>query len=653
MKLREFIYLEKDSLWNGVGRLNASTPLCFIFLFFCMKIKVKFLFLALLGIILIPNTNAYEMSKIRNWSESWAPPTTTRHRGMCLHYNRNWYMTFDGKGYSYADISRDNTSCSEWAVLGNFFAPRDYNSPWNQWIYNDYFSYVNSKQNGEWMDMIRTVYQNWEHKTVITTLPSRTAYKRTSNAGIDYMFTQIYFYHNQFILYDPVKEVGLSFLGKMNVVGGAVFANPGTTEDNLRFIDYVRKKAYSATITNTAAWKWLLWTDVSMSRLQAMNWSKSYTMNKWGSSFLPPNFKIDKQGSEWFQYIEDIEFIAPDWNAGKSNNNWTWNQVAQNYRACVSRWSDIKVLAQISKSCWDDPLDSETLNWVKVDSWNWEWEVKTIIDQLEWWNKIKCWRFANIKKKFYDRYSKEWSSWYKDFNNYSFTPEALDVQAQCGGEYLENKNWGAGVSPFSASWMELIANSLWQVGNNLLNSLDCWDWKRISQTLFEKRFWTYISYYTACRDKTFMPTKYDSWKSYIVGYDYLFWWNNNENVCRYASELKESLMKKYWSCVFWTNYRTSVSSDLSWNVFWNDWKINWNALENVVWGLSWNPFEDPELWLSKIAEYFSKDYKLGNDKAFDILGYKNCWKGLWIKSWDYLVYLFLILFLFIIFRWRL
>ena len=69
------------------------------------------------------------------------------------------------------------------------------------------------------------------------------------------------------------------------------------TEDNLWFVDYVRKKAYSATITNTAAWKWLLGTDVSMSRLQSMNWSKSYTMNKGGSSFLPPNFKIDKQGS--------------------------------------------------------------------------------------------------------------------------------------------------------------------------------------------------------------------------------------------------------------------------------------------------------------------------------------------------------------------
>ena len=407
------------------------------------KTKLKLLFLAILGLILIPTTNAYELGNQNFWLESWAPPTTTRHRGMCLHYSRDWRMTFDWKTSSYSSISSNNTSCPEYTALGNFFAPRDYNSPWYEQIYNDYFSYVNSKQNGEWIDMIRTVYQNGEHKTVITTLPSRTAYKRTSNAGIDYMFTQIYFYHNQFILYDPIKEVGLSFLGKMNVVGGAVFANPGTTEDNLRFIDYVRKKAYSATITNTAAWKWLLWTDVSISRLQSMNWTKSYTMNKGGSSFLPPNFKIDKQGSEWFQYIEEIEFVSPDWNAGKPSNNWTGNQVAQNYRACVARRSDIKILAQISKTCGDDPADEETLNWVKVDSWNWEWEVKTIIDQLEWGNKIKCWRFANIKKKFYDRYSKEWSSWYKDFNNYVFTPEAIDVQAQCRWEELEQEHWSA------------------------------------------------------------------------------------------------------------------------------------------------------------------------------------------------------------------
>lgn len=501
-----------------------------------MKTKLKYLFLVILGLILIPTTNAYELSEIRNWSESWAPPTTTRHRGMCLHYNRDWYMTFDGKGYSYADISRDNTSCSEWAVLGNFFAPRDYDSPWYEQIYNDYFSYVNSKQNGEWIDMIRTVYQNWEHKTVITTLPSRTAYKRTSNAGIDYMFTQIYFYHNQFILYDPVKEVGLSFLGKMNVVWGAVFANPGATEDNLRFIDYVRKKAYSATITNTAAWKRLLGTDVSMSRLQSMNWSKSYTMNKGGSSFLPPNFKIDKQGSEWFQYIEDIEFTAPDWNAGKPNNNWTWNQVAQNYRACVSRWSDIKILAQISKTCGDDPADEETLNWVKVDSWNWDGDVKTILDQLTGKNKTKCWRYANTKKKYHDKYSKEWESFSKDFNNYAFTPEAIDVQAQCRWEELDQEHWSAGASPWEEwkhvfswmiNWNKSLAEVLSDERNKVLTGNDeisftQWDYledTKYLRDLFNQCNWLTFGWLhqdKSSEDRLYYCSLYESFKQTLL-----------------------------------------------------------------------------------------------------------------------------------------
>ena len=403
-----------------------------------MKTKLKLLFLALLGLILIPNTYAYELSEIRNWSESWAPPTTTRHRGMCLHYNRDWYMTFDGQGYSYADISRDNTSCSEWAVLGNFFAPRDYNSPWYEQIYNDYFSYVNSKQNGEWMDMIRTVYQNWEHKTVITTLPSRTAYKRTSNAGIDYMFTQIYFYHNQFILYDPVKEVGLSFLGKMNVVGGAVFANPWVLEDNLRFIDYVRKKAYSATITNTAAWKWLLWTDVSMSRLQSMNWSKSYTMNKGGSSFLPPNFKINKQGSEWFQYIEDIEFTAPDWNAGKPNNQQTGdNQGLAEYNACYSYYSAIKHYTSYDYNCYKTLLDSAPLTgqsdlnqllkpWNDIQTWDWEWNIAIQT------KNIACHTLIKLKKEYKQQYKEKRGEFLKISSENFFYPHSMDIKGYCG-----------------------------------------------------------------------------------------------------------------------------------------------------------------------------------------------------------------------------
>ena len=54
-----------------------------------MKTKLKLLFLALLGIILIPTTNAYELGNQNFWSEDWVPPTTTRHKGMCLHYNRD------------------------------------------------------------------------------------------------------------------------------------------------------------------------------------------------------------------------------------------------------------------------------------------------------------------------------------------------------------------------------------------------------------------------------------------------------------------------------------------------------------------------------------------------------------------------------------
>lgn len=413
------------------------------------KNKLKFLILALLGLAFLPTTNAYELGNQSFWGDSWTPPAIADYKGMCLHYSRDLRMTFDWKTSSYSSISSNNTSCPEWAILGNFFSPQSYWFPWNQWIYNNNFSYVNSKKNGEWMDMIRTVYQNWEHKTVIITLPSRTAYKRTSNAGIDYMFTQIYFYHNQFILYDPVKEFWLWFLGKMNVVGGAVFANPWTTEDNLRFVDYIHKKAYSATITNTAAWKWLLGTDVSMSRLQSMNWGKSYTMNKGGSSFLPPNFKIDKQGSEWFQYIEDIEFTSPERWQGNSSNQ---NNVAENYNKCVNYYSDIKNLAYYSQKCWEDPADDETLNRVKVDSWNAEAEAQTVIDQLTLGNKAKCWRFAKAKKQYKNKYGVEFENFYKDFWNYARTPEAVDVQSLC--KWIELEHWSAGNESWFWSWIK-------------------------------------------------------------------------------------------------------------------------------------------------------------------------------------------------------
>ena len=555
-----------------------------------MKTKLKYLFLALLGLILIPNTYAYELSEIRNWSESWAPPTTTRHRGMCLHYNRDWYMTFDGKGYSYADISRDNTSCSEWAVLGNFFAPRDYNSPWYEQIYNDYFSYVNSKQNGEWMDMIRTVYQNGEHKTVITTLPSRTAYKRTSNAGIDYMFTQIYFYHNQFILYDPIKEVGLSFLGKMNVVGGAVFANPGTTEDNLRFVDYVRKKAYSATITNTAAWKWLLGTDVSMSRLQSTNWTKSYTMNKGGSSFLPPNFKIDKQGSEWFQYIEDIEFTAPDWNAGKPNNNTENNLEA--YNNCLSYYWEVHNLARLWDKCsWDGKDEQAMDNFLAIQHWNWEWDAP----ELKGNSAFLCSVFAKYKKKYKEKHTKDWWKFEQEREEYMFNPDWLVPVNRCQSfKNGEDKKWYQNIWDFLGGYWNKITwkEKIWEING-----------KQVSKSKYDRsliKLWT-------LKQKCDNPWLYMSFVPF---------WKKSQRI--------EEFRKK-----FCDEYNQALSE--------HNKKYDWLKINEKYAGDYWTGEEVDNLGLSKLMTYFSPDYESGfNFVAGKIWVCKN---PVLSEEWDFLVYI--------------
>ena len=613
-----------------------------------MKTKLKLFFLAILGIILIPTTNAYELGANLNWTNS----------DYDVEY-KDAKFTLYNSSYPYI-VAYPCSNSSQGSKC--FSAPYDSSSIFDysyrihvslsSWSFEKFFG-VAYKDNWEWRDFYHSAYSDNKAVQKLFSVPSRTAFSVKMTNGKEYIMDTVYFYHNTLVFMDSRNGFTLYLNGNIKASDGVVFVDPFLKEDNLFFIRFKEKKAWSMTVSEEEAWNWFFWKK-NWELLKTLKFTKSYEVREGGETIFPINFHVwkDKQGWPWYTYQEDIEFTAPDWNAWKPNNNWTGNNVAQNYRACVSKRSDIKILAQISKTCWDDPADEETLNWVKVDSWNWEWEAKTIIDQLTGKNKIKCGRYANTKKKYHDKYSKEWESFSKDFSNYAFTPEAIDVQAQCRWEELEQEHWSAGVSPFSASWMSLIANSLWQVGNTLLDSLDCWDWKHISQALFEKRFWTYISYYTACRDKSFMPTKYDNWKSYIVGYDYLFWWNNNENVCRYASELKENLMKKYWNCVFWNNYRASVSSDLSWNVFGSDWKLDWNALENVVWGLPWNPFDDPDLWLSKIAEYFSKDYKLGNDKAFTIFWYKQCWKGFGSETWDYLVYFPVFLIIIVLLKWR-
>lgn len=400
-----------------------------------MKTKLKYLLLALLGLILIPTTNAYELSYSDYYSVMSDYSLSQKKVKFKLY---NWYISArpcsDDAPFSECFLAPYGSWFSEWYAISIVL---------NGTIYDQFF-WVAYKDNWEWRDFYYSAYSDNKVVQKLFNTPSRTAFSVKMTNGKEYIMDTVYFYHNTLVFMDSRNWFTLYFNGNLKASDWVVFVDPFLKEDNLFFIRFKEKKAWSMTVSEPEAWNWFFWKK-NWELLKTLKFTKSYEVREWGDTIFPINFHIskNKQGWPWYTYQEDIEFTSPDWNAGNPNNNWTGNQVAQNYRACVSRWSDIKILAQISKTCWDDPADEETLNWVKVDSWNWEWEVKTIIDQLEWWNKIKCWRFANIKKKFYDRYSKEWSSWYKDFNNYAFTPEAIDVQAQCRWEELDQEHWSA------------------------------------------------------------------------------------------------------------------------------------------------------------------------------------------------------------------
>ena len=405
-----------------------------------MKTKLKLLFLALLGLILIPTTNAYELGANLNWTNA----------NYDVEY-KDAKFTLYNSSYPYivaypCSNSSQGSKCFSAPYYSSVIFDYSYSIhvSLDSYSFNKFFG-VAYKDNWEWRDFYHSVYSS-ENKAVqkVFNVPSRTAFSVKMTNGKEYIMDTVYFYHNTLVFMDSRNWFTLYLNGNIKASDGVVFVDPFLKEDNFFFIRFSEKKAWSMTVSEEEAWNWFFWKK-NWELLKTLKFTKSYEVREGGETIFPINFHVwkDKQGWPWYTYQEDIEFVSPEWNAGNPNNNWTWNQVAQNYRACVSKRSDIKILAQISKTCGDDPADEETLNWVKVDSWNWEWEVKTIIDQLTGKNKTKCGRYANTKKKYHDKYSKEWESFSKDFNNYAFTPEALDVQAQCRWEELEQEHWSA------------------------------------------------------------------------------------------------------------------------------------------------------------------------------------------------------------------
>lgn len=336
----------------------------------------------------------------------------------------------------------------------------------------------------------------------------------------------------------------------------------------------------------------------------------------------------------------------------KSNSG----SVAGDYNNCSSSYSDIKALAYYSKACWEDPSDDTTLNRVKVDSWDAEGEAKPLLDQLTGANKNKCGRFANAKKKYKEKYAENWESWYKSFSDYARTPEAIDIQALCRGVKLEHGSAGAEgkwAKWFFTTWAKAFLDSLKWAWKNNWNMIEVWSWFSISQNSFERDIGHFSAYYKACQDKRFLPTPYDKfWDK--VKQSFFWWWDNNENVCKYKDELAKKYDEKYSKYVFPKSYRDAVVFELWFSLFDEDWRLNLRQkqkwFDNVSSVFDW--FSPDSLWLEKVWDFFQKDYKAGYDKAFFAVGYKHCWIWLNNETWDYLVYLPLIL-LVILVLWRL
>lgn len=500
--------------------------------YFKMKTKLKLLFLALLGLILIPNTNAYELGVNLNWTNA----------NYDVEY-KDAKFTLYNSSYPYivaypCSNSSQGSKCFSAPYYSSVIFDYSYSIhvSLDSYSFNKFFG-VAYKDNWEWRDFYHSVYSS-DNKAVqkIFNTPSRTAFSVKMTNGKEYIMDTVYFYHNTLVFMDSRNGFTLYLNGNLKASDWVVFVDPFLKEDNLFFIRFKEKKAWSMTVSETEAWNWFFWKK-SSDVLKTLKFTKSYEVREGGETIFPINFHVwkDKQGWLWYTYQEDIEFTAPDWNAGKPNN-WTGNQVAQNYRACVARRSDIKILAQISKTCGDDPADEETLNWVKVDSWNWEWEAKTIIDQLTGKNKTKCGRYANTKKKYHDKYSKEWESFSKDFNNYAFTPEAIDVQAQCRWEELEQEHWSAGASPWEEwkhvfswmiNWNKSLAEVLSDERNKVLTGNDeisftQWDYledTKYLRDLFNQCNWLTFGWLyqdKSSEDRLYYCSLYESFKQTLL-----------------------------------------------------------------------------------------------------------------------------------------
>lgn len=520
------------------------------------------------------------------------------------------------------------------------------------------FSY---KYENEWITFYQAKYK-WAVQYYNTfTIPSRTAYQYTNSIGNKFLFSEIFLNDNQFTLYDPESNYWVSWIGDVRLENLMLIANPRKEEQNVFLIQLQKMKAFSLTVDKNQAWEIWKGNWVNKAFLKSLNFEKSYTLTSWGNYLFPPGFK---QVNQWrgFIYTEDIEIQSMDWWGGTTNNP-NWNQWGNSdgsykerlaeYNQCASYWQNVKTYTLYDRECYrwllDDPADNRDFDirlapWKAIVDWNWEGEL-----DIKTKDPI-CLKFKSRKPVYMQKYKDKRDEFIKDSQEYWLNPsQTINVAEKCGTRPVPQKT----AETEKQSDAGRFGEALWDILLNQGNKLKLWTWWYEEQNKVEYLLWKYMAYKTACRDKAYMPTPLDTFIENMKWVVPFFQFDNNENVCKYANELKKQIEEKYWAAQFSEHYKNILNKELWDKVIDEKWKIDLKKIEKVAETTTWYHKKTPfEKGADYLIAYFKKDYQKWYDKTFWILWYNSCWEWIWVKQRDYLVYVPVILLLWYIIRWN-
>ena len=547
-----------------------------------------------------------------------------------------------------------------------------YNTLWTKFYWykdkgNGYSFVVNwfaYKIDWEWITLYQAKYRGNEQYYNTLSLPSRVGYLYTSSAGVKNLFTEIFVNDNQFILYAPETNYCVSFVGDVKLENMMIVANPRKDEQNLFVIQCQKMKAYSLTVDKNQArevWKgnW-----VNKAFLKNLNFEKSYTITT-GGTYLFPEWmrKIDQR--RWFVYTEDIELQSMDWWGGKPDDkfqwwggqswgkwagDWDYSHRLSEYNQCASYWQNIKTYSKYLNSCslWANqswPINAtesqrRRVLFMKLAVWNWESELEVSSDDYD------CYRFKQVKSSYIKKYWEKWQEFKKEAESDEYSD--LDIAVKCWWRPTP-------IKPASEEWgLGKLWDALSQIAGNVGKRIDLGSGNSVAQNDFEALMGKYMSYATACRDKTYMPTPDDNWTQFFTDLRPFFWKNNNEKVCQYSDKLKKQIIEKYWSAKFPEAYRKALNNELWEEVIDEKGKMNEQKLKEAAnKAPSFHKKTPLDKWVESLVWYFTKSFNEWYNKGFSIVGYKSCWNWFWSKEWDYLVYVPLFYFLFKrLLKWR-